>query len=121
MTIKPTFRGVHANGGMGATAKRHPSFCMDAWTHTLNPTPNGLTQTNGDIPDTETAARTLGPHFVGSPDATTAKTPQNALGSKRVGNTNDMTTTTPTGNHGGAVMSCSPYAHPGFAEICTLH
>ena len=29
-----------------------------------------------------------------------------------------MTTTTPTGNHGGAVMSCSPYAHPGFAEIC---
>ena len=32
-----------------------------------------------------------------------------------------MTTTTPTGNHGGAVMSCSPYAHPGYAEICILH
>ena len=80
---------------------------------------NVPTSTTDDIPHTETAARTLGPHLVGSPDATSTKTPQNALGSKRVGNTNDMTTTTPTGNHGGAVMSCSQYAHPGFAEICT--
>ena len=31
-----------------------------------------------------------------------------------------MTTPTSMGNHGGTVMSCSPYAHPGFAEICTL-
>ena len=32
-----------------------------------------------------------------------------------------MTTPTSMGNHGGTVMSCSPYAHPGFAEICILH
>ena len=24
------------------------------------------------------------------------------------------------GNHGGTVTSCSPYAYPGFAEICIL-
>ena len=32
-----------------------------------------------------------------------------------------MTTPTSMGNHGGTVVSCSPYAHPGFAEICILH
>ena len=32
-----------------------------------------------------------------------------------------MTTPTSMGNHGGTVMSCSPYAYPGFAEICILH
>ena len=32
-----------------------------------------------------------------------------------------MTTPTSMGNHGGTVTSCSPYAHPGFAEICILH
>ena len=32
-----------------------------------------------------------------------------------------MTTPTSTGNHGGTATSCSPYAHPGFAEICILH
>ena len=32
-----------------------------------------------------------------------------------------MTTPTSMGNHGGTVMSYSPYAHPGFAEICILH
>ena len=32
-----------------------------------------------------------------------------------------MTTPTSMGNHGGTVASCSPYAHPGFAEICILH
>ena len=32
-----------------------------------------------------------------------------------------MTTPTSMGNHGGTVMSCSPYAHPGYAEICILH
>ena len=98
--------------------------CFDARrTHTHGGTilPNNPTSTTDNIPHTETAARTLGPHLVGSPDAASTKTPQNALGSKRVGNTNDMTTTTPTGNHGGAVMSCSPYAQPGYAEICTLH
>ena len=31
-----------------------------------------------------------------------------------------MTTPTSMGNHGGTVTSCSPYAHPGFAEICIL-
>ena len=62
-----------------------------------------------------------GTHLVGSCIAASTDTPQNALGSKQVGNTNDMTTTTPTGNHGDAVVSCSPYAHPGFAEIRTLH
>ena len=82
---------------------------------------NDPTNTTDGIPHTETAARTLGPDLVGRPDAASTKTPQNALGSKRVGNTDDMTTTTPTGNHGGAIMSCSPYAHLGFAEICTLH
>ena len=61
---------------------------------------NDPTSTTDDIPHTETATRTVGPHLVGSPDAASTETPQNALGSKRVGNTNDMTTTTPTGNHG---------------------
>ena len=28
---------------------------------------------------------------------------------------------TSMGNHGGTLTSCSPYAHPGFAEICILH
>ena len=32
-----------------------------------------------------------------------------------------MTTPTSMGNHGGTVTSCSPYAHPGYAEICILH
>ena len=32
-----------------------------------------------------------------------------------------MTTPTSMGNHRGTVTSCSPYAHPGFAEICILH
>ena len=32
-----------------------------------------------------------------------------------------MTTPTSMGNHGGTVTSCSPYAYPGFAEICILH
>ena len=32
-----------------------------------------------------------------------------------------MTTQTSMGNDGGTVMSCSPYAHPGYAEICILH
>ena len=31
-----------------------------------------------------------------------------------------MTTPTSMGNHGGTVTSCSPYAYPGFAEICIL-
>ena len=31
-----------------------------------------------------------------------------------------MTTPTSIGNHGGTVTSCSPYAYPGFAEICIL-
>ena len=31
-----------------------------------------------------------------------------------------MTTPTTMGNHGGTVTSCSPYAYPGFAEICIL-
>ena len=34
--------------------------------------------------------------------------------------TADMTTPTSMGNHGGTVTSCSPYAYPGFAEICIL-
>ena len=37
-----------------------------------------------------------------------------------MGSTNDMTTPTSMGNHGGTVTSCSPYAYPGFAEICIL-
>ena len=37
-----------------------------------------------------------------------------------MGNTTDMTTPTSMGNHGGTVTSCSPYAYPGFAEICIL-
>ena len=37
----------------------------------------------------------------------------------RVGNPANMTTPTPTGNHGGPAMSCSPCAHPGTAKICT--
>ena len=32
-----------------------------------------------------------------------------------------MTTPTSMGNHGGTVTSCSPYAYPGYAEICILH
>ena len=32
-----------------------------------------------------------------------------------------MTTPTSMGNHGGTVTSCSPYAYPGFAEMCILH
>ena len=79
------------------------------------------TSTTDNIPHTEMATGTMGPHFEGSPIATPTKTTQNALGSKRVGNSTDMTTTTSTGNHGGSVVSCSPYAHPGIAEICTLH
>ena len=31
-----------------------------------------------------------------------------------------MTTPTSMGNHGGTATSCSPYAYPGFAEICIL-
>ena len=31
-----------------------------------------------------------------------------------------MTAPTSMGNHGGTVTSCSPYAYPGFAEICIL-
>ena len=31
-----------------------------------------------------------------------------------------MTTPTSMGHHGGTVTSCSPYAYPGFAEICIL-
>ena len=38
-----------------------------------------------------------------------------------MGITNAMTTPTSMGNHGGTVMSRSPYAHPGSAEICILH
>ena len=38
-----------------------------------------------------------------------------------MGNTNDMTTPTSMGNHGGTVTSCSPYAHPSLAEIYILH
>ena len=37
-----------------------------------------------------------------------------------MGSTNDMTTPTSMGNHAGTVTSCSPYAYPGFAEICIL-
>ena len=36
------------------------------------------------------------------------------------GNSTDMTTPTSMGNQGGTVTSCSPYAYPGFAEICIL-
>ena len=32
-----------------------------------------------------------------------------------------MTTPTSMGNHGGTATSCSPYAHPSFAEICMIH
>ena len=32
-----------------------------------------------------------------------------------------MTTPISMGNHGGTVTSCSPYAYPGFAEICIFH
>ena len=38
-----------------------------------------------------------------------------------MGSANDMTTPTSMGNYGGTVMSCCPYAHPGYAEICILH
>ena len=79
------------------------------------------TSTTDNIPHTETATGTMGPHLVGGPIATPTKTTQNALGFKRVGNSTDMTTTTSTGNHGGPVVSCSPYAHRGIAEIRTLH
>ena len=31
-----------------------------------------------------------------------------------------MTTANLMGNHGGTAMSCSSYAHPGYAEICIV-
>ena len=54
---------------------------------------------------TETDTGAVGPHLVGSSAAATTKTTKSAVGSKRVGNPSNMTTPTPTGNHGGPVKS----------------
>ena len=54
---------------------------------------------------TETDTGAVGPHLVGSSAVATTKTTKSTLGSKRVGNPPNMTTPTPTGNHGGPVTS----------------
>ena len=54
-----------------------------------------------------------------SPAAATTKMTKSALGSKRMGNPTNMTTPTPTGNHGGLARSRLPYAHPGTAKFRT--